>query len=80
MGTGTKTMLNPPPLEGSDAFVMRWYAENATAFVQEFGLMKRQIDGLGLSNEERRVFLAKLGKIHGMVLRMRMEEMEKGRS
>lgn len=69
-------MLNPPPLEDSDSFAVRWYAENATAFVQEFGLMERQIDRLGLTDEERRVFLAKLGKIHEAMLRMRAEQIE----
>ena len=58
---------------------LRWYTEHATAFVQEFGLMNRLIDKLGMTDEVRRIFVAKLGKIHDMVLRMRAKEMEKQR-
>jgi len=70
-------MLNPPPLDDGDARAMAFYMENATAFVQEFGLMPSLIDKLGLDDTERRVFLAKLGKIHETVLRMREEELRK---
>jgi len=70
-------MLNPPPLDDGDAQAMAFYMENATAFIQEFGLMPSLIDKLGLDDTERRVFLAKLGKIHETVLRMREEELRK---
>jgi hypothetical protein len=56
---------------------LAWYTENATAFVQEFGLMAHFIDELRLPETARRVFMAKLGKIHETVLRMRAAEMEK---
>ena len=39
--------------------------------------MPSLIDKLGLDDTERRVFLAKLGKIHETVLRMREEELRK---
>jgi len=57
---------------------MAFYTEHATAFVQEFGLMPVFIGELGLTGAERRVFMAKLGKIHEAVLRMRSDEMKKG--
>ena len=77
IGTGPQEALNPPPLEGSDAMAMAFYLENATAFVQEFGLMPTLLDKLGLEGTRRRVFLAKLSKIHETVLRMREEELKK---
>ena len=56
---------------------MQFYTEHATAFVQEFGLMPKFIDELGLAGQARRVFLAKLAKIHESVLRMRDRELAK---
>ncbi len=70
-------MCNPPPLEDGDARAMAFYMENATAFVQEFGLMPGLVDKMGFDETGRRVFLAKLGKIHETVLRMRDEELRK---
>jgi hypothetical protein len=70
-------MTVEPPLEVSDWQALTFYFENATAFVQEFGLMSKFMDGLKLSGPEYRVFLAKLSKIHGTVLEMRAEEIEK---
>jgi hypothetical protein len=69
--------LNPPPLEDGDARAMAFYMENATAFVQEFGLMPSEFERLGLEGVCRRVFKAKLSKIHETVLRMRDEELKK---
>ena len=56
---------------------LAWYTENATAFVQEFGLMPRLVDLLQFPDEARRIFMAKLGRIHESVLRMRAKELEK---
>jgi len=70
-------MSEPPPLETEDRQALAFYSENATAFVQEFGLMPKFIDELKLTGQERRIFLAKLGKIHETVLQMRAEEIER---
>jgi len=70
-------MTDAPPLEASDWQALTFYFENATAFVQEFGLMPKFIDEMQLSGQDRRVFLAKLSKIHGTVLEMRAEEIER---
>ena len=79
MGTGDHPVLNPPPLDRDDARALRFYTDNATAFVQEFGLMPGLVERLGLPEEVRRVFLAKLGRIHETVLKMRAEELRKQR-
>jgi len=70
-------MLNPPPLEDDDRVALNFYFENATTFVQEFGLMPKFIDELGLTGMERRLFMAKLSAIHNAVLRLRAEEIQK---
>jgi hypothetical protein len=72
-----KEMTEPPPLENGDAIAMAFYTQNATAFVQDFGLMPDLIDRLGLDEASRRIFLAKLSKIHETVLTMRNAEIEK---
>jgi len=56
---------------------LNFYFENATPFVQEFGLMPKFIDELGLQGVERRIFMAKLSAIHEVVLRLRAEELRK---
>lgn len=70
-------MTEPPPLEDDNALALRWYAEHATAFVQEFGLMGKMLDALRMTGDRRRLFLARLGRIHETVLKMRAAEMEK---
>jgi len=56
-----------------------FYGEYATPFVQDFGLMPGFIDRLlKLPEAARRVFLAKLSKIHETILRMRDEKMRQG--
>ena len=70
-------MSEPPPLEMGDRQALAFYSENATAFIQEFGLMTKLMDDLKLSGPGRRIFLAKLGKIHETVLQMRADEIER---
>jgi len=60
-----------------DQWAINFYVEHATPFVQEFGLMPKFMDELGLGGIERQIFLAKLSAIHDMMLRMRAEEIRK---
>jgi hypothetical protein len=74
-----KKIEEPPPLEESDTMAMNFYAEYATEFTRDFGLMPGFIERLGLAGGFRRVFLAKLNLIHDTVLKMRAREIEKMR-
>jgi len=48
--------------------------ENATGFVRDFGLMGSLIDGLGLDEAGRRLFVLKLGMIHQTMVRKHSRE------
>jgi hypothetical protein len=72
-----REMSEQPPLDESDVMALNFYGEYATAFAQDFGLMPGFIDRLALAGGYRRVFLAKLAKIHELVTKMRMAEIEK---
>lgn len=59
--------------------VMRFYAENATSFVQDFSLMEGLVRRLELSASAFRLFLAKLNLVHETILKMRIQELDKMR-
>ena len=60
-----------PPLDEGDVMALNFYFENATAFVRDFGLMPGFLGELGLEGGCRRVFRAKLNKIHDAMEKMR---------
>lgn len=64
-------------MEGDDAEAWAFYCHNATAFVEEFGLMPGLIERLGLSDVSREIFLARLSRIHSTVLKVRSREVER---
>lgn len=69
-----------PRLESDDAEAWNFYCHNATAFVEEFGLMPGLIEGLGLCGVAKDIFLARLSRIHSTVLTMRSREVERASS
>jgi hypothetical protein len=58
---------------------LNFYAENATGFVKDFGMMPMLMERLSIPQEWRRVFLAKLSAIHAMAMKMSEEEARKGK-
>ncbi len=77
MGHGEHPACNPPEIGEADRFAWAWYVQNASLFVQEFGLMPRLLDDLRLDGMERQMFLARMAMIHATVAKVRSREIEK---
>ena len=76
IGEGDHPAQNPPPLGSGDAMAFRWYNENATGFVKDFGIMPTLLNELGLTHGGRSLFLMKVSLIHRTMIDLAHKEAE----
>jgi hypothetical protein len=78
MGIEDILALNPPELEGHDAYVWSWYQEHVNQFVYDFNLMPVLIEKLGLKEIELSLFLMKMNMILEFKQKMSAKKQDPG--
>lgn len=75
IGGSESPLDNPPELGEGDLMAWRFYQNSATGFVQDFGLMSHLIEGLGIGEKVKPLFLRKLALVHSSMQNIREKEM-----
>lgn len=76
IGESDHPAQNPPPLGRGDQLAFRWYNENATGFIKDFGLMPTLLSELGMVPGSRCLFLTKVSHIHRTMMDVSQREAE----
>lgn len=76
IGKGDHPAQNPPQIGRGDLLALRWYNENATGFIKDYGLLPMLLSELGMKPGNRSLFLTKASHIHRAMMDIGQKEAE----